>query len=150
MKSKVKLLAVCMVLLSIVGCSSWFSSGNIAAATSAGKSCGKAISTLYKEYKRQGKIDISNPTALTSIVQIAAARNVLKENKDDKAFISAFTMGLVSGSNNLITNATSNNIINTLLSLTELNNVTTNTPSVSSTANEAGKALLPLMKSVGK
>ena len=104
MKNKVKLLAVCMVVLSIVGCSSWFGSGNSAAATSAGRSCGKAISTLYKEYKRQGKIDVANPTALTCIVQIAAARNVLKENKDDKAFLSAFTMGLVSGSNNLITN----------------------------------------------
>ncbi|MBQ8045135.1 MAG: hypothetical protein IJ269_02145 [Bacteroidales bacterium] len=150
MKNKVKLLAVCMVILSIVGCSSWFGSGNTATATSSGKSCGKAISTLYKEYKRQGKIDVANPTALTCIVQIAAARNVLKENKDDKAFLSAFTMGLVSGSNNLITNLTSNNIINALLSLSALNDITTNTPSGSSTAGEAGKALLPLMKSVGK
>ena len=69
---------------------------------------------------------------------------------DDKEFLGAFTMGLVSGSNNLITNATSSNIINALLSLSALNNVTTNTPSGSSTAGEAGKALLPLMKSVGK
>ncbi|MBO7200145.1 MAG: hypothetical protein J6V54_01990 [Bacteroidales bacterium] len=150
MKNKVKLLAVCMVVLSIVGCSSWFGSGNTATATASGKTCGKAISTLYKEYKRQGKIDVSNPTALTCIVQIAAARNVLKENKDDKAFLSAFAMGLVSGSNNLITNLTSNNIINSLLSLSSLNNITTNTPSGSSTANEAGNSLLPLMKSVGK
>ena len=150
MKNTVKLLAVCMVILSMVGCSSLFGTGSNAAATSAGKSCGKAIATLYKEYKQQVKIDVSNPTALTSIVQIAAARNVLKDNKDDKEFLGAFTMGLVSGSNNLITNATSSNIINALLSLSALNNVTTNTPSGSSTAGEAGKALLPMMQSVGK
>lgn len=151
MKSKLKLLViVASLLLVATGCKSLFSSSENAGATTAGKSCGKAISTLYKEYKKQNKIDVTNTTTLTSIVQIAAARNVLKENKNNTAFMSAFAVGLVSGSNNLITNLTSNNVINALLTLSSLNDITTNTPSNSTAANEAGKSLIPLVKSIDK
>lgn len=148
MKNKLNLLAICVIAFSIVGCSTLFNSSSNSVATSAGASCGKAISNLYKEYKKENKVDVTNTNTLTYIIQIAAARNVLKENKNDAAFVSAFALGLVSGSNNLITNATSNNVINALLSLSSLNTVTTNTPSSSSTATEAGKAVLPLMRTL--
>lgn len=148
MKNKLNLLAICAIAFSIVGCSTLFNSSSNSVATSAGASCGKAISNLYKEYKKENKVDVTNTNTLTYIIQIAAARNVLKENKNDAAFVSAFALGLVSGSNNLITNATSNNVINALLSLSSLNTVTTNTPSSSSTATEAGKAVLPLMRTL--
>lgn len=148
MKNKLNLLAICVIAFSIVGCSTLFNSSSNSVATSAGASCGKAISNLYKEYKKENKVDVTNTNTLTYIIQIAAARNVLKENKNDAAFVSAFALGLVSGSNNLITNATSNNVINAMLSLSSLNTVTTNTPSSSSTATEAGKAVLPLMRTL--
>lgn len=148
MKNKLNLLAICVIAFSIVGCSTLFNSSSNSVATSAGANCGKAISNLYKEYKKENKVDVTNTNTLTYIIQIAAARNVLKENKNDAAFVSAFALGLVSGSNNLITNATSNNVINALLSLSSLNTVTTNTPSSSSTATEAGKAVLPLMRTL--
>lgn len=151
MRNKLKLLLISVTVLFMASsCQSLFSTSEISVATSAGKSCGKAISTLYKEYRKQNKIDVSNTTTLTSIVEIAAARNLLKENKENKDFVTAFALGLVSGSNNLITSQTSNNVINALLSLSSLGMIATNTPSNSNAANEAGKSLLPLVQSIDK
>ncbi|MBR5784704.1 MAG: hypothetical protein IKY43_06005 [Bacteroidales bacterium] len=150
MKRKIGLMAIVIATFTLmVGCSLFKNAGD-AGATAAGAACGKAMSTLYKEYKKLGKIDVTSTTTLTAVVQIAAARNLLIDNKNNSAYLTAFGVGLVSGSNNLINNSTASSFINTLLSLTSLTNVTTNTPSTSSTANEAGKSLMPLIRTIAK
>ena len=87
------------------------------AATSNGQAAGAALKALYTQYKADGKIDLSN---INNIMNLAALANNVKDLKgqtNKSAFYKDFAAGLILGSNNLVTNTTSNTVTSALAGL---------------------------------
>lgn len=88
-----------------------------AAATTNGKAAGAALKALYTQYKADGKLNISNLTNIANITTLASNVKGLKGKTDKTAFYKDFAVGLISGSNNLVTESTSASVMSGLTSL---------------------------------
>jgi hypothetical protein len=144
---KIGIIALFAAVLSFTSCTvSNVTTTNNSAATSAGTSCGKVLSTLYTQYKSTGKVDMTNSNTLLNVVELATYYTTLKANRSNAAYTKAFAVGMVSGSNGLVTNLNSTSVINALLAITGLSGITTNTSGVSTAAISVANGLINLFK----
>lgn len=82
-------------------------------AQQAGSAAGSALRTLFTAYSQNGnKLDMSNPTNLLNIASLTSSIAGLKTA--DKDYKKSFAQGLVLGSSNLVTQNTSNNVLDQL------------------------------------
>lgn len=91
--------------------------GSKVANSDAGKNVGQALSALFTQFKKLGKIDLSNAANIFNIGQIASNIGALKTTTDTSAFVE----GLIAGSENLVNQKNSNKVMETLTSLADLN-----------------------------
>lgn len=116
-----KFLTALTVILAMMSCASMNQSSNTTsagtnntAAYTAGSACGGALLALYKQYKTDGKVDLSNPTNLLNLATLAGSASNLKANLKDKTYYQGFANGTVSGSNNTVSTSSVNHVLNSL------------------------------------
>lgn len=85
-----------------------------------GKAAGKALRTLYTSYKETGSFNYKDPMTILNTISLVNSCKNLKEKAQDKTYWTSFASGLVSGSENLVTEQLSNTVT------TQLNNIVTN------------------------
>lgn len=89
------------------------------AATANGKAAGAALRALYTQYKADGKMDMANLTNIANLATLASNVQDLKGQSDKSAFYKDFVAGLISGSNNLVTESNSGTVMSGLTNLVE-------------------------------
>ncbi|MBO7049350.1 MAG: hypothetical protein J6W42_01895 [Bacteroidaceae bacterium] len=82
-----------------------------------GQQSGAALKSLYSQYKTDGKVDLTNLNNVISMAQLVNGIQGLKGIDDKSRFYTDFATGLILGSNNLVTQQTSNPVTNTLQTL---------------------------------
>jgi len=102
--------------------------------TSNGLSAGKALLSLYTQYKDDGKLDLSNTVNITNIASLVSNIYGLTTKSNTTNFLS----GLISGSKNLVNNSNSTDVLGTLASISNLDSKSITT----SVATSAAKGLL--------
>ena len=90
------------------------STTNNSAAYTAGSACGGALLSLYKQYKADGKIDLSKAANLVSLATLAGSSSNLKMNLKDQNYYKGFADGTVSGSNSLVSQSSVSNVLTSL------------------------------------
>ena len=89
------------------------------AATVNGKAAGAALRALYTQYKADGKMDMSNLNNILNLTTLATNIQDLKGQSDKSAFYKDFVSGLISGSNNLVTESNSTSVMSGLTNLVD-------------------------------
>lgn len=84
--------------------------------SSNGISAGKALLGLYTQFKADGKLDFSNQTNLSNLMQLATSISGLKD-ATKTTDTSSFLSGLISGSGNLVNSGNSTNVLGALTNL---------------------------------
>ena len=87
------------------------------AGTTNGKAAGSALKSLYAQYKADGKLDMSNLNNIMNAATLATNVKGLKGQTDKTTFYKDFASGLILGSENLVTSATSSNVMSGLSNL---------------------------------
>ena len=82
-----------------------------------GQQSGAALKSLYSQYKSDGKVDLANLNNVISMAQLVNGIQGLKNVDDKSKFYGDFAAGLILGSNNLVTQQTSNPVTSTLQTL---------------------------------
>ena len=144
---RIGLLMVCIAALAMASCGSLSSAASgSSVAKASGQACGTAVQGLYNSYHNTGKVDLTNTTDLTNALALATCYTQLKENKDNSAYRSAFTSGLIASSANLITSANATAFVDKLLGSTSLGNL--NMDKVTQTASTAAAiiSLISILK----
>ena len=85
--------------------------------SSSGTTTGKALTNLFTQYLKDGKIDTSNLSNLINLATLATSIQSLKGNSENTSILGSFASGLVNGSNNTISTTNSSTITNLLSSL---------------------------------
>ncbi len=85
-----------------------------------GVTAGKALNTLYKQYKTDGKLDTKNATNLVQLALLGTSISGLKGQDKSSDYVKDFNKGLVLGSAGLVSTSTSSTISDTLSSLSNL------------------------------
>lgn len=122
------------------------------AATTDGKAAGAALKALYTQYKTDGKLNISNLTNIANITTLATNVKGLKGQTDKTAFYKDFAAGLITGSDNLVTEDTSGSIMSGLTSLAnnvDLSNVKGLLTSTSSSSEDSQELTSTLSSILG-
>ena len=84
-----------------------------------GQQSGAALKSLYSQYKTDGKVDLANLNNIISMAQLVNGIQGLGGVDDKSKFYTDFAAGLILGSNNLVTQQTSNPVTNTLQTLVQ-------------------------------
>ena len=113
----------------------------VAAATTDGQAAGAALKALYGQYKADGKLDMSNLTNLVNLAALATSVQNLKGQTDKSAFYKDFAAGLITGSNNLVTESNSSSIMSGLTNLVNNVDLSGLTASAEDKAQSAASAL---------
>lgn len=137
---------MCVATLAMTSCSIFQSAASSdPVAMASGQACGTAVQGLYGSYQSLGKVDLTAGNNLTSALALATAYSQLQQNKDNKAYRTAFTTGLIASSAGLITKANADSFINKLLGATGLSNI--NTDKMAQTASTVS-AIVTLMQAL--
>ena len=110
--------AVAALLLSTVSCGVLGIGGNSDGSVN-GQTSGAALKSLYSQYKTDGKVDLANLNNVISMAQLVNGIQGLKNVDDKSKFYGDFAAGLILGSNNLVTQQTSNPVTSTLQGLVQ-------------------------------
>jgi len=142
---RIGLITLLVVAIFIASCTtvSNITSSN-PAATAAGTGAGKALSTLYSQYKSTGKVNMGSASTIGSIVELGTYVAALKNNQSVAGYKSAFAAGLVTGSTGLVTPANSMATVNSLLGITGLSGISSTVSSTSATATNVATGLTNL------
>ena len=111
-------IAVAALLVSTVSCGVLGMGGNSDGSVN-GQTSGAALKSLYSQYKTDGKVDLANLNNVISIAQLVNGIQGLKNVDDKSKFYGDFAAGLILGSNNLVTQQTSNPVTSTLQGLVQ-------------------------------
>ena len=124
----------------------------VSAAATTGQTAGTALKALYSQYKADGKkLDMSNVTNLLNLASLAGAVQELKSS--DAAYKKDYAKGLILGSTNLVTDATSSSVVSKLTSFANIdlsslmNNEELKTAAKSAVEAKATEALSKLASS---
>jgi len=82
-----------------------------------GIKAGTALLALYKQYKADGKLDLTNANNISNVTTLVSNIKGLKSSDTSNT---SFIDGLISGSKNLVTNSNSGSVISSLSSLAGL------------------------------
>lgn len=88
--------------------------------SSNGLAAGKALLSLYTQYKADGKLDLSKANNITNIVNLITNVKGLKSGSTSANTPSSFISSLISGSNNLVTKNNANSVLGALGSISNL------------------------------
>ena len=110
--------AVAALLFSTVSCGVLGVGGNSDGSVN-GQTSGAALKSLYSQYKTDGKVDLANLNNVISMAQLVNGIQGLKNVDDKSKFYGDFAAGLILGSNNLVTQQTSNPVTSTLQGLVQ-------------------------------
>ena len=111
-------IAVAALLVSTVSCGVLGMGGNSDGSVN-GQTSGAALKSLYSQYKTDGKVDLANLNNVISMAQLVNGIQGLKNVDDKSKFYGDFAAGLILGSNNLVTQQTSNPVTSTLQGLVQ-------------------------------
>ena len=111
------------------------------AGTTNGKAAGSALKSLYTQYKADGKLDMSNLNNIMNAATLATNVKGLKGQSDKTTFYKDFAAGLITGSNNLVTQTNSNAVMNGLTSLVNNVDLSALQGNASEIASKGGEAL---------
>ena len=111
-------IAVAALLLSTVSCGVLGLGGNSDGSVN-GQTSGAALKSLYSQYKTDGKVDLANLNNVISMAQLVNGIQGLKNVDDKSKFYGDFAAGLILGSNNRVTQQTSNPVTSTLQGLVQ-------------------------------
>lgn len=114
-------------------------SGNAYAQLSAanGLAAGKSLLALYKQYKADGKLDLSNTNNITNIVSLITNVKGLKSGATTATTPQSFVSNLISGSSDLVTKSNANSVLNTLGSIASLDTKSLTSSAASSAVSSA-------------
>jgi len=112
-------IAVAAILMSTVSCSVLGMGGGNSDGSVNGQTSGAALKSLYSQYKTDGKVDLANLNNVISMAQLVNGIQGLKNVDDKSKFYGDFAAGLILGSNNLVTQQTSNPVTSTLQGLVQ-------------------------------
>lgn len=115
--------AAALILTTSCGILGAGASANQTAAPSVqtGTSAGTALAGLYKQYKADGKVDLSNINNIINLATLATNAKSLKNQDVKSALVSDFVTGLISGSNNLVNQKNSTGVMDNLQTISGLN-----------------------------
>lgn len=121
-----KIFAAAMVVLMTASCGILGGGNSAASGSTSGQASGAALKNLYSQYKTDGKIDVTNLNNVINLATLANGIQGLKGQDDKTAFYTDFAMGLILGSNNLVTQTTAPTVTNSLSGLanTDLSAIT--------------------------
>ena len=88
-------------------------------ATISGKTAGVALRALFTQYKADGKLDMGNVNNLLNLTALANNIQGLKGQTNKTAYYKDFASGLVTGSNNLVSEENSSSVIDGLKNIVE-------------------------------
>jgi hypothetical protein len=144
---KLGILTLFIAAIAFVACSTVTNLSNSnSAAKAAGTGCGNVLGNLLTQYKANGKkIDMTNTTTLLNVIELGTYYSTLKANQSDPNYKKEFAAGLVLGSNGLISNSKSLQVVNSLLTMNSLGDVSSSTTGTSSTAVNVAAALTGLL-----
>lgn len=146
MMKKLSIILLCFATLSLVSCNSIKSATTSdAAAKSCGLSAANAMLQLYKSYKANGTISLSNSTDLTNALVLATAYTNYRNNQNNASYKTSFASGMVSAGTGLITSSNVNSVINTMNNLTGLN---VNAATISNNVNTV-TSIITLLNALG-
>lgn len=112
-------IAVAALLVSTVSCGVLGMGGGNSDGSVNGQTSGAALKSLYSQYKTDGKVDLANLNNVISMAQLVNGIQGLKNVDDKSKFYGDFAAGLILGSNNLVTQQTSNPVTSTLQGLVQ-------------------------------
>ena len=112
------------------------------AGTTNGKAACSALKSLYTQYKADGKLDMSNLNNIMNAATLATNVKGLKGQTDKTAFYKDFASGLILGSENLVTAATSSTIMNGLSNLANNVDLSSLTETATTAATNAATSAL--------
>ena len=113
----------------------------VSAATSNGQAAGAALRSLYTQYKSAGKLDMGNINNIMNLATLATNIKGLKGQTNKTAFYKDFATGLISGSNNLVTQSNSSAVMNGLTSLVNNVDLSALQGNASEIASKGGEAI---------
>lgn len=82
----------------------------------AGQQSGVSLKALYNQYKADGKLDFSNLSNITNILNVSAQVQKLTSAEKDSVSYSDFAKGLIEGSVNLVNDLNVEQVTETLVS----------------------------------
>ena len=103
----------------------------------AGQQSGVSLKALYNQYKADGKLDFSNLSNITNILNVSAQVQKLTSAEKDSVSYSDFSKGLIEGSLNLINDLNVEQVTETLVS--QLGSI--DTTKITETADKAQTAV---------
>lgn len=110
---------LCMVMFSMISCVSINQPSrgvsNHTSAYAAGSACGKAIKSLHRQYRKDGTLDLSNPTNIYYLAVLTSNSSDLKVKMKNKDYYEGFTRGTLAGSQNLISRALMKKMVHSLV-----------------------------------
>ena len=84
-----------------------------------GQTAGTALKSLYAQYKLDGKkLNMDNATNILSVASLAGSVKELKSS--DLSYKKEYCKGLISGSNNLVTDSLSTSVVSGLTTLSQM------------------------------
>ena len=86
-----------------------------------GTSAGTALAGLYRQYKADGKVDLTNINNIVNLAALATNAKGLKSQDAKSALVADFVTGLIAGSNNLVNQKNSTGVIDNLQTISGLN-----------------------------
>lgn len=108
-----------------------------------GLSAGKALYSLYTQYKADGKkLDLSNQSNITNLISLVTNIKGLTAESTTSNTAASFLSGLISGSSNLVTKSNSNSVLSALGSIANLDVSSLAANAASSAASSAVSSLL--------
>ncbi len=125
MKTWSKVIAFVAVALVFSACGSLLSSSASSSSASAsssytaGQSSGTALKALYTQYQADGKVDMANVQNLVNIVSLVNNVKTVKNAEKNSAVYTDFAKGMISSSNNLVTEVNAETVMNGLTSALE-------------------------------
>lgn len=112
--------AIAALSLVVIMTASCGLAGNLVSNSSAsanGSTTGGALTSLLAQYLKDGKLDTSNISNLINLATIASSIQGLKNQNTGSSILTDFASGLVTGSNNQISQTNSGTITNILATL---------------------------------
>lgn len=113
----------------------------------AGQGAGEALKALYTQYKADGKFDYQNMNNIMNAWSLIQNCQGLKNNAKDSNYWKSFATGLIGGSEQLVTEKTSDAVMNGLNTVMEnidtskMQNMSEKASAVANTASQLGSLL---------
>ena len=147
MRIKSLVLVALVTIVTFASCGVLGSSMGTSTASKSGHSSGVALRNLYSSYKESGSLDMTNMSTMLQLATLVNGVQSLKTTTDKSSFYTDFASGLIIGSNNLVNQSNSTNVMNTLTTMSNLD-LSATTSAASNAANNATQQVTPALSNI--